>query len=93
MTEPGTNFAFGFGGGNHRVPDAVLDRGQRVEEFELGDQVGLAAFRLGHAGDPHQRRCANRIDNGIVDLAAEFGFRLLGVRHSGIPSCPVGQIV
>ena len=40
---PGLMLAALLGGVDHRHADAVLHRGQRVEEFELGQDLGLDA--------------------------------------------------
>ena len=50
--------------------DAVLDRGDRVEEFELGQEIGDDALLLGEFVEPHQRRVADRLGDRIVDAAA-----------------------
>jgi hypothetical protein len=42
---------------DHGDPDAVLHAVRRVEEFELGDDVGDGAF--GHAAQPDQRRVSD----------------------------------
>ena len=55
---------------DHRDADAVLDAGDRVEEFELGEKIGDNALFLGELVEPHQRRVADRLGDGIVDAAA-----------------------
>ena len=65
--------------------DAVLDRGKRIEEFQLEQDVGLDAGFLGHAVHAHQRRVADGFGDGIIDAAAA-GFSLSA-------SCSSSQIV
>ena len=55
---------------DHRDADAVLDAADRVEEFELEQQVGLHAGRLRHARHAHQRRIADGLGDGVEDAAA-----------------------
>ena len=64
-----------LGGVDHRHADAVLDRPERVEVLELGDDLGLAARR--HPAEPDQRRVADRLGDVVVDPPADP----LGCRH------------
>src|SRR5207244_4465638 len=53
----------------HRHADAVLDRPERVEAFQLGDHGGPGVAR--HAAQPDQRRVADSLRDVVVDPAAE----------------------
>ena len=55
---------------DHADADAVLDAGDRVEEFELGQDLGLDAALLRQPVQAHQRRVADRVGDGVVDPAA-----------------------
>ena len=55
---------------DHRDADAVLHAGERIEEFQLEQDVGLGARFLGHARQAHQRRVADGFGDGVVDAAA-----------------------
>ncbi len=49
---------------DHRHADAVLDRGQRIEELELGDHLALGLQRRGQVRQAHQRRVADQVEHG-----------------------------
>ena len=49
---PGAILPGGFERLDHRHADAVLDAGDRVEEFELGQEVGDDALFLGELVEP-----------------------------------------
>ena len=55
---------------DHGDADAVLDAGDRVEEFELGDEMRRHVLHRRDAVEPDQRRVADRVGDRIVDLAA-----------------------
>jgi len=55
---------------DHRYADAVLDAGDRVEELELGQQVGAHAAFACDAVDPDQRRLADGLGDRRIDAAA-----------------------
>jgi hypothetical protein len=55
---------------DHGDADAVLDRGDRVEELELGKDFGLDAIGVRELVEPDDRRVADGVDDGIVDAAA-----------------------
>ena len=57
---------------DHRDADAVLDAGDRVEEFELGQKIGADALFLGQFVEPDERRIADRLGDRIVDAAAAW---------------------
>jgi hypothetical protein len=64
------DLAFRFQALDHGDADAVLDRGDRVEELELGKDFGLDAIGVRELGEPDDRRVADGVDDGIVDAAA-----------------------
>jgi hypothetical protein len=57
--------------------DTVLHAGDRIEEFELGEKVGLDALFPGDLFETHQRRIADSVGDRIINAAAS---RLRGVR-------------
>ena len=67
---------------DHRHADAVLDRGDRVEELQLGQQVGLDAVLLGQLVEADDRRVADGVGDRRVDAAAAW---LAGVGHGALP--------
>ena len=66
----GRDLALGFQRLDHRDADTVLDRGDRVEEFELGQKVGLDALFLGQLVEADDRRVADGLGDRRVDAAA-----------------------
>ena len=72
---------------DHRQTNTVLDRGQRVEEFKLANQVGFDTFGFGQTRKAHQRRCANGVDDAVVNLAAKLShvflarFCIFAIKH------------
>ena len=70
MVRAGRDLARGFQRLDHRDADAVLDAGDRIEEFELGQEIGVDALLLGDLVQPHERRIADRLGDRIVDAAA-----------------------
>ena len=54
---------------DHGTADAVLDRGQRVEELELGQDGGVIG--RDEAAQTDERRLKGGLDDGVVDLAAQ----------------------
>ena len=67
---PGVILPCGFQRLDHRHADAVLDAGDRVEEFELGQEVGDDALFLGELVEPDERRVADRLGDRVVDASA-----------------------
>lgn len=63
---------------DHGYADAVLDAGDRVEEFKLGDKIGDDALFLGEFIEPHQRSVADRFSDRTVDAAAPGCARVEG---------------
>jgi hypothetical protein len=55
---------------DHADADTVLDRGNRIEEFQLEQDIGLGAGFGGHALDPHQGGVADGLGDGVVDASA-----------------------
>ncbi|MEJ0043443.1 MAG: hypothetical protein WDM81_15020 [Rhizomicrobium sp.] len=70
--------ALGFQGLDHADADAVLHARQRIEEFELEQDVRLDARLLRQAAQPHQRRIADGLGDRLVDTPAP-GFALLHI--------------
>ncbi len=70
---PGLDATGGFRRRDHRPPDAVLDRVERIEELALRQDVGLGPGTLCEPVDPDQRCRADRIDDAVIDAAAKFG--------------------
>src|SRR6185312_207822 len=54
---------------DHRNTDAVLHTRDRIEEFELQEDVGLDARLLGKA---HQRRVADGLGDGVIDASTSW---------------------
>src|SRR3546814_95614 len=52
--------------------DAVLHRGQRIEELALADDLRLHTVLGGQAVHPDQRRRADGVEDRVVNLAAEL---------------------
>ncbi len=52
---------------NHRHADAVLDAGERVEEFEFEQHVGDGAVFFRRAVQPHERCVADGFSDVVVD--------------------------
>ena len=57
-------------GVDHGDADAVLDARDRVEEFELDQDLGVDAALLRQPVQAHQRRVADGVGDRIVDAAA-----------------------
>ena len=74
------NLAGGFHGGDHADADPILDAADRVEEFELGQEVRLDALFRRNLVEPHQGRVADRLDDRIVDPPAAGAC-------AGLPAC------
>jgi hypothetical protein len=66
----GADAAVGLHGVDHRHADAVLDAGDRVEELELQQDLGVDAALPGHALEAHEGRVADGVGDGPVDVAA-----------------------
>jgi hypothetical protein len=66
----GLQRAGGFQRVDHGDADAVLDAGDRVEEFELGQDRGVDAALGRQAVQAHQRGIADRVGDRVVDAAA-----------------------
>ena len=64
---------------DHADPDAVLDAADRVEEFELEQQVGARAFLGARRGHADQRRVADGLGDAVVDASPT---RLVQLRWS-----------
>ena len=67
---------------DHGDADTVLHARDRIEEFELGQQVGLDALFLGELVQADDGRVADGFEDGIVDVApawSEFGFSSLSI--------------
>ena len=62
-------------------PDAVLDRPERVEELELGEDFRDRAGGLRQFADAHQRRVADGLDDAVMDALARRG--RIGERQGG----------
>ena len=75
---------------DHRNADAVLDAADRIEEFELGENVRLDAVLFRQPVEPHQRRRADRFGDRIINTSAEFGVGVRCRRRSG-PRWSFGQ--
>ena len=76
--------ARGFERVDHGDADAILDRGQRIEELELHQDLGLGAGGAGDPRQPHQWGVADRLGDAVVDAAtAELAdrFKCLDLRH------------
>ena len=82
----GLDPAGGFGGGDHRDPDAVLDRGERVEELAFAQDVGLGPGVLREAVDANEGSGADRFSDVVINAAAKLGARAAHP-HS---CCPCG---
>ena len=52
---------------DHRDADAVLDAGDRIEEFELAEETRADALFLGDAIQRNERRVADRVGDRGVD--------------------------
>src|SRR5690606_7126056 len=52
---------------DHGDADTVLDAGDGIEEFELGEKVRLDPALLADAVETHERRVADRLRDRIVD--------------------------
>ena len=63
------DLAVALGGVDHGHADAVLDRPERIEALQLGDDGGLGV--ADHAAQPDQRRVADGLGDVVVDPAAE----------------------
>src|SRR5204863_4305082 len=79
-----------LGSGDHRDADPVLHRVERIEEFAFGQNVGLGTRLLRKTVNPDERGRADRLDDAVIDAAAEF--RLLrpgldrGIHINDLPS-------
>ena len=78
------DFALRLQGIDHGKADAVLNRGQRVEELALSGDVGLHAVRRGQLGQAHERGCADGLQDALVNLPAELAARLWGGDFDGL---------
>jgi hypothetical protein len=80
---------FALAGLDHRHPDAVLDRPQRVEVLQLGDDGRLTP--LGDATQLDQRGAADRLGHVVVDPGPDRRGVLHGDLRTGKPeqSCRV----
>ena len=67
--------AFRFERVDHRDADAILDRRQRVEEFELQQNVGIELRCRLDLRKSHERRMADGFGDAVVDAAASPGLR------------------
>ena len=70
IVPPGSSLPFVLERRDHRDADPVLDAGQRVEELELEEEVGLDPGFGDEPLDAHQRRVADGLDDAVVDPAA-----------------------
>ena len=61
--------ALGLQGLDHRDADAVLHRGQGIEELQLGDHLALGLQLGGQPRQADQRRVADGVEDGVEDLA------------------------
>jgi hypothetical protein len=77
---------------DQRDANAILDTGNRIEEFELGQQIGFDTLILCQLIKTDNRRIADGIDNGIVDTAAA-GFARITRAHGNAPSIAVAAIL
>jgi hypothetical protein len=64
---------------DHVDADAILDRGEGIEELQLQQDVGLGARLLGHALQAHQGRIADGFGDAVIDASAS-GLSLFHVR-------------
>ena len=82
----GTDRARRLQGVDHADADAVLDARDRVEELELGQDVGLDAALLRQPVQAHERRVADGLGDRIVDAAAagRAGGRRVGEFAGGV---------
>ena len=62
---PGAIDTLLFQGLDHVDADAILDRGNGIEEFQLEQDVGFCAGLFGHAVHPDQRGVADGFGNGV----------------------------
>jgi hypothetical protein len=71
----------GKGPNRHRRRSAIAHSGfyivsrTCVEEFAFGEQLALEALRLSDAVHAHERRLADRLENGAQDLGARTAGR------------------
>ncbi len=70
---------------DQRNADTVLDAGNRIEEFELGQKIGDDALFLGQLVETDNGRVADRVHNGIVN-AATAGFAHVIAAHEYSPN-------
>ena len=84
----GRNLALRLQSVDHRDADAILDAGDRVEELQLGQEMGVNAFFLGDLVYAHERRVADRIGDGRVNATASGQMRVLACCHDFIPPVP-----
>ena len=79
---PGRDLALRLERIDHRNADAVLDAGDRIEEFELGEKAGDDALFLGDSIDADEGRIADRIgDRRINPAPAWRSPRSACIRH------------
>ena len=87
--DAGLDLARLLGGIDHRHADAILHRGHRIEEFELGQDFCRHALALGQAVETDQGRRAHGLGDVAVDAAAEFclGHAALIPRNAAMTQC------
>ncbi len=71
-TAPGRDQALRLERIDHRNADAVLDAGDRIEEFELGEKMGDDALFLADSVDADERRIADRIGDRRINPPAAW---------------------
>ena len=69
----GAEPALALGGLDHGKPDAILHRAERIEELELGENLGAAAGVFRETAYAYERRGSNGVENAVVDTAAARG--------------------
>ena len=62
---------------NHRHADAVLDAGERIEEFQFEQHIGDCAVFFRRAVQPHERCVADGFGDVIVDVCHNFIYCLV----------------
>ena len=66
---------------DHGQPDPVLDRAQRIEEFQLQREVGHQPVLGRDPGQPHQRRGADHFQDAAINPPA--GVRIVPAGRAG----------
>ena len=84
---PGFSSAVALGGLDDAERQPVLDRAERVERLELGEE--LDAFRR-EPREAHDRRVADRLEDGVIDPGhLHVPFQCLAVESLGARAfCP-----